>query len=185
MKLIYTIYLLVTGRRCTKISLYIAISRLRTSWLHAKGYNTVGLACKLECRNNNTSELITVSNNMIGRRNDNIGIGVLLLDSPTDVGNTWSRVAATWFLHDVTRRNLGQLLLYKGCILLVCNHPHILWVANTFESVECQLYQSTTCTKYINKLLGFLLGAHRPESTAYSTCHDYQMIIFVSHNPYI
>ena len=67
MKLIYTIYLLVTGRRCTKITLYITISRLRTSWLHAKGYNTVGLASKLECRNNNTSELITVGNNMIGR----------------------------------------------------------------------------------------------------------------------
>ena len=138
-ELVNTIDFLVASRRSTQISLNIAITRLRTSWFHTQGNNTVCLAGKLQGRSNYSSEFITVHNNMISRRNHNVGIRILLLDTPTDVSDARSCISTAWFLQDVTLWNFRQLLVNQRCISLIRNYPNVLRSTHTLETIEGKL----------------------------------------------
>ncbi len=83
---------------------------------------------------------------MVARGNDDIGLWILGLDTPTDVGNARRRIAAAGFLKNVAARNVGQLLGHYIGIPLIGHYPNILNGADALESVNRHLYQRAADT---------------------------------------
>ena len=178
---IHAIDFLVARAAGGEVGLDIAVARLGPVGLHAKRDDGIGLARELHALLHHTAELIVVHHDMVAGRHHHIGLRVVLLDAPADVGNAGSRVATTGLEQDVTDWNLGQLLVYDGRIFLVGHHPHILGVADSFETVERELDERAADAKHVDKLLGLLGSTHRPKAASHSTGHDNEMIIIVCH----
>ena len=155
-----------------EIGLNIAVASFGTCGLHAKRYDGIGLARELHALVDHTAELFTVDHDMIAGRHHHVGLGVFLLDAPTDVGDAGGRVAAARLTKHVSGRHLGQLLAHDVGILLVGHHPHVLRVANAFETIKRQLEKRAPYSQHINKLLGLLGGAHRPETASNAAGHN-------------
>ena len=170
-------YLLVAGRGCPEVGLYVAVARLRARGLHAERDNGIGLARKLEALPHHAAELLHVGHKGIRGRHHHIGLGVDGLDAPTHVGDARRSVAAAGFQQDIAFRHIGQLLMDEGEILAIGDHPHTLGRANACKAVVGELEQGAPHTKDINKLLRSLNRTHGPETTAYASCHYHNVVI--------
>lgn len=73
----------------------IAITGLGTAGTYTNGNNRIALSREVERLRNNTLELNSIENKCIAGGDNNIGIGVTLLNLPCDIGNARSRVATT------------------------------------------------------------------------------------------
>ena len=72
-----------------------------------------------------------------------------------------------------------QLLGHHALVFLVGYNPYVRRRAYCCEPIERELQQRTPRAKHVDKLLWLLFGAHWPEPTANSTCHDDEMIKIV------
>ena len=110
----------------TQICLNITVSRFRTIGLHAECDYGIRLTGEQHTFFHNTLELSLVHDDMVTGRHHNVGLRISRLDAPTDIGNAWSGVSATWLTEDVAFRHVGQLFFDDGCIFLIGDNPDIL-----------------------------------------------------------
>ena len=164
-----------------KVGLDVAVAGLWACRFHAKRHDGIGLAGELHALLHHAAELLIVHHDMVAGCDHHIGLRVILLDAPTDVGDTGGRATTARLEQDVLNGNLGQLLVNDGRILLVGHHPHILGIADAFKTVERQLKERSAYAQHVDKLLRLLGSAHRPEAASNATGHDYEVIIFVNH----
>ena len=175
------IYLAVAWRRCREVSLDVAVASLGACRRHAEGDDGVCLGSELQARRDDTAELLHVGNEVVARCDYYISLRIDSLDAPCDVCYTWRRVATAWLKKDVLGRHFRKLLAHQCCVLLVRHHPNILKRTDSLESVVCKLQKGSAYSEDINKLFRIVFCAHRPETTSYSTSHDYQVISILSH----
>ena len=164
-----------------EVRLNIAIASLRACRLHSECEYSIRLACKLECGSDDTLEFCDIHDDMVTWRNDDIGIRILSLDSPTDISYARRSVASARLAKYVRCRNIRQLLLYLIDINSISHHPNILWRAYSGKSVVCKLEQCASHAENIYELFRVFFRAHRPESASYAASHNDEMIVIIVH----
>ena len=132
---IYSVDLLVAKRTDTQVCLDVAVASLRTVRLHAEGDNRIRLTGKYHTLFDDALEFGSVGDNVITRRDNDVRFGILRLNAPTDICNTWCRVAATWLTEDITLRHVRQLFLDNICIMLIGYNPDIFGLDQIAESL--------------------------------------------------
>lgn len=138
---VHTEYLLVAWRAGAEVGLYVAVACLGACGLHAKGDYGIGLASELQALCYHSPELLRIGHEVIAWRYDDVGLWVFLLYAPADVGYAWRGVAATGLEQDVPDGYLRELLVDNVRILAVGDHPHVLRVADTLETVVGELHE--------------------------------------------
>ena len=118
---------------------------------------------------------------MVARCYNHVGPWILRLYAPAYVSNARCGIASARLEQYVFGLHFGQLFAHNVGILLICHYPHVLGRAYALEPVVCKLQQRTTDTKDVDELLRAVGCAHRPESAAYSACHNNKMITYSSH----
>ena len=164
-----------------EVRLNIAIASLRACRLHSECEYSIRLACKLECGSDDTLEFRDIHDDMVTWRDDDIGIRILSLDSPTDISYARRSVASARLAKYVRCRNIRQLLLYLIDINSISHHPNILWRAYSGKSVVCKLEQCASHAENIYELFRVFFRAHRPESASYAASHNDEMIVIIVH----
>lgn len=107
----------------------------------------------------------------IGWCHHDVGIGVLLQDFPTSIGDAGGGIACLWFGENIVYRHVRYLLLDDADVFLVGDHPHILYRTDRFQSVNGELYEGTSHAHHVNELLGVVGGGHGPKATANAASH--------------
>lgn len=157
--------------------LNIAVAGFGPVGLDADGDNGVSLLRKGESQTDAPLEFGGVNDQGIGRSHYNIGLGVLFFYLPAGVGNARGRVAGCGFGQYVFFGNLGQMLFYYLYIVLVGYYPDMFLRTETLETFDCHLDKTFTHAHDIDKLLGIVRGAERPETAANAAGHDDKMCI--------
>ena len=112
---------------------------------------------------------------------NDVGIGILGQDVKGGVRDCRGRVPADRLQQDLILGEFGQLRTGDAGVGIVGDNENILQRDDLLEPVERGLQQGTSRAEEIEKLLGLVFLAKRPESAAHSTAHDYAIIVIVSH----
>ena len=169
---IYSVDLLVAKRTDTQVCLDVAVASLRTVRLHAEGDNRIRLTGKYHTLFDDALEFGSVGDNVITRRDNDVRFGILRLNAPTDICNTWCRVACCWLGKDVVDRHVGQLLAHNVHVGGVGHHPEVRHRADALEPVHSQLYQRASAAQNVDELLRVFGSAQRPETATDAARHN-------------
>ena len=130
---------LVAQRAGREVGLNIAVSRFGAGGLNAQCDDGIGLGGEAEAAGDDALKFGYIHHYVVTGSDNDVGLGILRLDSPADVCNAGSCIAPAWFAEDVACRHLGQLLSDNVCITFVGDNPHVFGKADSLESLHGQL----------------------------------------------
>ena len=167
-------------------SSYVAIACLWTAGLDANGNNGFFVGGIAQCLAEDALIFGCVYDQGIGGCYNDVGIGMLLLDFPTSVGDAGGGVACLWLGEDVICRHVGYLLLNDADVFLVGHHPHVLYRADGLQTVYGELDEGAAHAHDIDELFGIAGGGHGPEAAADAAGHDNDMcVVVIMHKTFI
>ena len=150
----------------------VAITRLGTVGLDAKGQDGVGALYEFEGFQHAVPEAVGLEHQVIAGSHHNLGLGVQGMNVIGRPGDAGRRVASAGLQQDLLGAHVGKLLTDDGSILLVGEHVDILWLHDTLDAVHRHLQQAAAGAQKIEKLLGLVLTAVRPETASHAATHD-------------
>lgn len=150
--LIYLVYVREVGCGDVTIACFWAAG------LDANGHDGFFVGSIAQCLAQYSLILGGIDYQSIGWCHHDVGCRMLLLDLPTSISNTWSRIASLRLGENVVCRHVRYLLLDYANVFLVGDHPHVLNRTDWLQSIYCQLNEGTTDTHHINELLWVIVG---------------------------
>ena len=105
---------------------------------------------------------VFIHHQLVGRRNDDIGIGIGTLNAHIGPSHTGCRVTIDRLHQDIMLREIGQLLAHQLVILLTGTDKYILERYYFRKPIESSLKLSATDSEKVDKLFGTLLTTAWP-----------------------
>ena len=136
----------------------VAIACFWAAWLDANGHDGFFVGSIVQSLAEDALIFGCVYNQSIGGGYNDVGIGVLLLDFPTSIGDAGGGVTCLWLGENIVCRHVRYLLLDDADVFLVGDHPHILYRTDRFQSVNGELYEGTSHPHHVYKLLWVIEG---------------------------
>ena len=149
--------------------LNIAIAWLRTRRLHTHGNQAVFLADKVQTVEHVATEGIIADDGLVGRYDNNTSVRTDMRNAIGGPRHTRRRIAGYRLRQNIIGRQLRQLLTNPMSILHLRTDINICARDETYEMVVGLLQLCTASAKKVDKLLGLLLTAARPQTAPSST----------------
>ena len=151
----------------------ISVSRIGTAGLDSDGHQGVVAVGKLEALAYDGMEIGLVEDEVVGRRDDHLRLGVDLAQRVGRIGYAGCRVAPDGLAQHLPRLQLGYMLQYEVAVAAVGDDKKILDRHDGGETLEGRAYERLSRAENVKELLGLDLSAHGPEAGPYASGHDY------------
>ena len=168
----------------------IAVARFGTRGTHTERKQAVVIGDMLQSDFDGLDELILAEDEMVARGNDDISMAARVI--PIDIGNALhsqptthdagymrhgvrhsrSCIAAGRLAEDLLGFELRQLLEHHIAVEDIRHDDDVLHRHKFAETVNRHLQQALACSEKVEELLGTVVAALRPKTTAYTTSHD-------------
>ena len=116
---------------------------------------------------------------MVGRCDDDIGIGATALDVVGRVGDAGCCVAPCWLAKHLVGMEHGQMFQDELFVGFVGHHEEILIGNNGTETLVCATNETLSRAKDIEKLFGVVVFAERPKTATNAARHNDAVVVHV------
>ena len=161
------------------IDLDVAVVGLGAGGVNADGEEPVALGGRFEGGDDGVAELLLADDQMVGRRHDHCGVGILLVELVGGVGHAGGRVALVGLQQDILLRNLRQLFVDQAGVTLRRDDEDVFRRNDRGIAVESHLQERPADAQDVDELLGTGLAADWPEAAADTARHDDTVMIMV------
>lgn len=167
------------GERGAVVELDIAIFDIRVGRLDADSDDPIVVSHDIDSGSHIMQEMVEAEDSMVGRRDDDDGLGVHGIDDGGGIGDARCGIAAKRFAEDLIVGEAGDLPAYHVDAALCGDDDDIRTWAYLLEAAESRLQHRFAGTQDINKLFGVIEMAQRPEAAAGAAGHNYAKDIVI------
>ena len=129
-----------------RFGLYVSVSCFGTGGFDAYHYQLFVFPHKVEAMVDSLHEHIFIEYQLVGLRDNYIGICIQVAHMTCSVGYTGCSATIGGLVQYLLRRYFGELLLYKVGVVAIGGYYYILPRNNAAVSVECLLQKCSACS---------------------------------------
>lgn len=157
----------------------IAVARIGTRGADAYGHQRVARLGKLHAGGDVAAELLFVEDEVVGRRHDHRRRRLQRFEAEGRIGDAGGRIASNGFAQHLLGPELGELLENQLPVGGIRHDQKVLRWDDRRKTLERMADEALPRAQDIEKLLGEVTSAGRPEAAADSAGHDDAVAIYL------
>lgn len=156
----------------------IAVARIGTRRADADRHQRIARFGKLHAGGDVAAELLLVEDKVVGRRHDHRRRRLQRFEAEGRIGDTGGRITSDGFAQHLLGPELGELLENQLPVGGIRHDQKVLRRDDWRKTLERMADEALPRTQNIEKLLGEVASAGRPEAAADSSGHDDAVTIY-------
>lgn len=157
----------------------IAVARVGTRRADADRHQRIARLGKLHAGGDVATELLLIEDEVVGRRHDHRRRRLQRFEAEGRIGDTRGRIASDGFAQHLLGPELGELLENQLPVGGIRHDQEVLRRDDRRKTLERMADEALPRTQNIEKLLGEVAPAGRPEAAADSSGHDDAVAIYL------
>ena len=160
-----------------------AVSRVGARGFDADGHQRVVLRGEGEALGDDPAEVLLIEDQVVGRSDDHLGVGVALEERVGRIGDAGRRVAPHGFAENLLLADFGNVLQHQPFVSVVGHHEEVLGGNHLREAFVGVADEGFPGSENVEELFGPRLAAFGPEAGPDAARHD--DTIFIARHSYI
>ena len=157
----------------------IAVARVGTRRADTDRHQRIARLGKLHAGGDVAAELLLVEDEVVGRRHDHRRRGIQRFEAEGRIGDARGRIASNGFAQHLLGPELGELLENQLPVGGIRHDQKVLRRDDRRKTLERMADEALPRAEDIEKLLGEVTSAGRPEAAADSAGHDDAVAIYL------